>query len=51
MEIIELRNFDHRRAGKFLLQLLDLRSISHVGTWVRVARCLADLSRALCPDT
>jgi hypothetical protein len=29
MEIIEQRDFYHRGTHKFLLQLLDLRSISH----------------------
>jgi hypothetical protein len=29
MEIIEQRHFHHRGSRKFLLQLLDLRSVSH----------------------
>jgi len=30
MEIIELRNLHHRGSGKLLVQLRDLRSVSHV---------------------
>jgi hypothetical protein len=29
MEIIEQRHFHHRGSRKFLLQLLDVRSVSH----------------------
>ena len=51
MEIIEQCNFHQCGADKFLLQLLRLCSISHLGTCVRMARSPAAVSCAARPDT